>query len=194
MEIKKQEKTSKILKWVLALAIVIVLNLFFTYSIKLIYHTPTYDNFCPRQQVTEEIKTKEACLDKGGAWTEDSYYGKPVPTDRPEPIMISPSKESAQTGYCDQNFTCSKNLEQATKLYNRNFFIVLVILGMLSIALSIFLRSIWVVSIGLALGGVISLIIGSARYWSDMNDYLRVIILALALISLIWLGVKKFKE
>jgi hypothetical protein len=49
------------------------------------------------------------------------------------------------------------------------------------------------VSIGLSFGGVLSLIVASLRYWSDMNDYVRVTILGLALIVLIGFALKKVR-
>lgn len=43
---------------------------------------------------------------------------------------------------------------------------------------------------GFSLGGVISLIVGTMGYWSDM----RVLVLGVALITLIILGVWKFRD
>ena len=58
---------------------------------------------------------------------------------------------------------------------------------------SFFIASFEVVSLGLSLAGILSLIIGSMRYWSAMDDYLRVVILGLALAALIYIGIKKFR-
>ena len=51
-----------------------------------------------------------------------------------------------------------------------------------------------VVSLGFSLGGVLALIIGAIRYWSNMQDVLRVVVLAVALAALVWIGIKKIKE
>ena len=67
------------------------------------------------------------------------------------------------------------------------------ILGVASLVAGIFISA-TSVSIGLSLGGVLSLIIGSIRYWSDMDDILRVIMLGVALLALIWVGIKKLKD
>lgn len=184
------QKTSRVLIWALVLAIVITLNLFFNYAISLIYKASTYDTFCPREQVTEPIENKDSCVAAGGAWSEygADYYGKPVMT---RPIIEG---EKFPSGYCDPNFTCQKNFESANKVYNRNVFILLVVLGVASLASGFAFAIYGPVSLGLSLGGVLSLIIGSVRYWSDMQDILRVAILAGALIALIWIGIKKVKN
>ena len=80
------------------------------------------------------------------------------------------------------------------KVYNRNVFVVFVVAGILLLIGSVYLAGAEAVSLGLSFGGVLSLVIGSMRYWSDMNDILRVIILGVALVGLIYVAWKKFKD
>ena len=47
---------------------------------------------------------------------------------------------------------------------------------------------------GLMLGGLINIVEGVIRYWSQMNEYLRFIILGILLIVLIWISYKKLKK
>lgn len=184
--------TNNIFKWTLALAIVIVLNLFFNFGIKLVYKAPVYDDFCKAKQVNVSPKTQDACLAVGGQWNEnyitgDYYRGEVVPM-KPVPA------DGEVTGYCYEQFTCQKDFENANKLYNRNVFVSLVVLGLISLFAGYYLGQSAPVSLGLSMGGVLSFIIGSIRYWSDMDDYLRVVILGIALVSLIWFGIKKFNQ
>jgi hypothetical protein len=79
-------------------------------------------------------------------------------------------------------------------VYNRNVFVALVILGVISLIAGFFIRRSAAVSLGLSLGGVLALVVASVRYWSDMNDYLRLGVLAVALVLLVYLGIKKVKE
>lgn len=176
-------KNLHVLKWVLVVAIVVVLNLFFNFAIKLAYDAPEWDKFCPQQQVTITPDTQDKCVAAGGAWTENVAPVKPVTVGETQP-----------RGWCDPNFTCQKNYQAALDVYNRNVFIVLVVAGLISLVIGFFLSNISAVSLGLSLGGVLSFIIGTIRYWSNMDDYLRVIILGLALAALIWLGVKKIRD
>jgi hypothetical protein len=185
-------KTQIILKWALVLGIVIVLNLFFNYSIALVYEEPMLDQFCKQEQVVVEPKTQEQCVGQGGQWTEQGVMkGENVA----RPVMVDPSgKEVPITGYCNLYYTCQKEFDDYNKIYSRNVFIILVALGVISLGISFAIASTPAVSLGLSLGGVLSLIIASTRYWQYMEGYLRVIVLGLALAALIWLGIKKIKE
>jgi hypothetical protein len=161
-------------------AIVIVMNLFFNYAVSLVYQQPTYDQYIKQQQVVGEIKTKEACLNVGGQWNENIYQG--------------PKTEPAgQTGYCDPNFTNQKNYQDANKVYDRNVFITLIVLGVLSLVIGAFV-TVTILSLSFSWGGVLSIVIASMRYWSDADKLVRVLILAAALFALIWLAVKKFNK
>lgn len=182
--IPSPKKASGFVKWALVLGIAIVINLFLTYAVRVAYHEPAYEDFCPEKQVNEAIETKEACLEIGGQWNENvdvKYPGQPTVVPQPE-------------GYCDATFTCRKQFEDVNKVYDRNVFVVFVIAGILLLAGSAFLAGAEAISLGLSFGGVLALVIGSIRYWSDMDDILRVIILGLALIALIWIAYKKFRD
>jgi len=185
------KKSFNILKWALILGIIIVLNLFFAYAIKLFYDRPLYTDFCEEKQVMVIPETQEECVAVGGQWTEDKY----IQRDLPAPGKVSiPVIETERKGYCDSDYTCRKQYEEATKLYERNVFVVWVVLGVMLILGSFFLAGYEAVSLGLSLGGVLSLIIGTVQFWSNMDDYLRVIVLGIALAALIWMGIKKFKD
>jgi hypothetical protein len=175
---------SKILKWSIIVGIVIVLNMFFNYALSLVYKQPNYEVFCPNtSQVVTIPDTQKACVDQGGQWTNNVYYGKPAPVAEIQPV-----------GYCDLQFTCRNNFESAQKVYDRNVFVTLVILGALCVLVSNLFKGNLVVGISLSLAGVLSFIIASMRYWSSADDLIKVIILAIALSILIWIAVKKFKN
>ena len=187
------QKTSRVLFWSLVGGIIIVLNLFFNYSATLVFHEPVFEGYCPIDITNKAYSNKEQCLSVGGSWTENSYPYTPEKSQvetRPTQLSVSESV----TGWCNATYTCQKGYDGAHKVYNRNIFIALVALGVLAIVLGFVFASVSAVSLGFSLGGVLSLIIGSIRYWSDMNDIVRVLILAAALAVLVWLGVKKMKE
>jgi len=171
---------NKVLKWLLIIGIVIILNLFFVYGIKVIYNAPAFENFCPVSQVNTTPSTEAECVAQGGGWTSDP--------------SIAPIISNQPAGYCNVNFTCQKQFTAANDVYNRNVFVALVILGVLSLITGFFIRKSAAVSLGLSLGGVLALVVASVRYWSDMNDYLRFGVLTVALVILVFLGIKKVKE
>lgn len=182
-------KHSKILEWALILALIIVLNLFFHFATKVVYQEPTWDTYCPQKQVNISPSNEKDCVAVGGAWNAPASFGK---EPRSYPAVASLPVEPQ--GYCDVTFTCAKEYNEVHKVYNRNVFIVLIVLGLLSLGAGFWLTQSGAVSLGVSFGGVVSLIVGSTRYWSDMNDYLRLIMLAVALIVLIWLGIKKLSQ
>jgi hypothetical protein len=175
-------KASMVLKWTVALAIVIVMNLFFYYSIAMVYPEPKFESFCPVPAVTFTDAT--TCVNAGGQWTNNQLSPKQV-TDA--------VKNGEPLGWCDPNFTCNKEYTQAHSVYNRNVFIVLIILSLVVLGIGVF-APLEVLSMGFSWAGVVSLIIASGRYWSDADNWMRVLILAVALGLLIWFAMKKFKD
>ena len=111
-------------------------------------------------------------------------FSKPIPT----------TGEVVALGYCDLQFTCRNNFEVIQKVYDRNVFVTLVLLGAICVAIGSFLKGNMLVGIALSLAGVLSFIIASMRYWSSADDLIKVIILAIALAILVWVAVKKFKD
>ena len=179
---------SKVLKWSLIIGIVIVLNMFFNYALSLVYKRPLFEAFCPIQQVNESVDTQQSCVDKGGQWNANNQNIGPKGTSPYLNGAIIPA------GYCNLQFTCQNNFDAAQKVYDRNVFITLVILGAICVAVGNFFTGNMLVSTALSLAGVLSFVIASMRYWSSADDLIKVVILAIALLILIWVAVKKFKN
>lgn len=182
------KKRHPLFKWILVVGIALVANLFLNYALDAFYPSPKYETFCPQKQVQEAVLTKEACLGKGGQWSENvvSKYGTPFPT----PVGSSPEI----VGSCNENYTCDIGFRDAMKMYNRNVFIVLVLAGTAMLIGSIFASAVEAVALGFSFAGVLSLIIGTIRYWESMDERLRVVVLGFALVSLVWIGIKKFRD
>jgi hypothetical protein len=176
------KRNFSLLSWAVAIAIVIITNLFFYYAIATVYHEPKFETFCPVQNV--QYTTPEQCVNAGGQWS--SY--QMAPKEITEAV-----KANQPLGYCDPNFTCQKNYDTAHSIYNRNVFLVLIIVSIAVMAVGLFIP-VEVLSLGFTWAGVVSLIIASGRYWSDANNISKVIILALALAALVWLAVKKMQK
>ena len=176
-------------KIALTLGIIVVLNLLFNYAIFALYTSPQYDDFCGKE-TRQYYDNKDSCEAIGGEWV--AYNRGPYPGS----IRIAPDGEKfvEPTEYCDTTANCRDSYGEARNFYNRNVFIVLVSLGILSFIAGFFFVSVSAVSLGLLFGGLLSMFIGNVRYWSDMNDYLRLIVLSVALASLIWMGYRKLKD
>ena len=174
---------NRIGRWSVILGIMIVLNLFFNYALSLVYESPEYNNFCPMEQVVNVPDNQNECLAEGGQWTENQYYSKPVPAGVSEP-----------RGYCDLQYTCRQEYQNTYDTHNRNVFVVLVVLGALSVLIGNFFKGNAVISNGLSLAGLFSFLIASVRYWGSADNLVRVIILAIALGILFWIAMKKFND
>lgn len=180
-------KTTRIVKWALIVAIVVVLNLFFNYAISLVYKQPAFEKFCSMELTSKTYTDKVMCTEAGGQWTENTYPVTVEDSKIDNPVKVA--------GYCNATYTCNQKYMDAESVYNRNVFIVLVILGILSLIFGTYMTNYSsVVSLGFSLGGVISLVIGAMRYWSNMQDVLRVVVLACALAALVWIGIRKIKD
>ncbi len=70
----------------------------------------------------------------------------------------------------------------------------LVAVGVILIIVSFFLKTNAVVSTSFSLSGILTLVIASFRYWSSAYGWMRVVILGIALIALIYLAMRKFKN
>ena len=171
----------------------IVTNLFLNYALDVFYKAPKHEVFCPEPQVREAILTQEACLAKGGQWNE-STYPKELYQGETVPAQPAPTTAVEVKGYCNEQYTCGKNFEEANKVYNRNVFIFLVVAGTALLIGSIFAAAIEAVALGFSLAGILSLVIGTIRYWSDMDERLRVVVLGIALVAVVWIGIKKFNN
>lgn len=175
---------NRIGRWSVILGIVIVLNLFFNYAISLVYERPNYEAFCPVTQVVVLPDNQDECVAEGGQWTENQYYGKP--TTRPE--VLEPR------GYCDLQYTCRQEFESANDTHGRNVFVVLVVLGAVSVLVGNLFKGNAVITGGLSLAGLFSFVIASIRYWGSAGNLARVLILVIALLILFWIAMKKFND
>lgn len=176
------------LKWILTFGIIIILNLFFNFGIATFYDNPEHEDFCPDEIRSKQLNTQIECEDEGGLWTENRSKDFIIEARQPIPVPINVAE-----GWCDAYYSCNKEYRDVLDFYERNVFVILIILGTLSIIAGFFTVKFEAVSVGLSFGGVLSLIIGTMRYWSAMDDYLRFGVLGAALVALIWLGVKKIK-
>lgn len=187
MEHASPLRGTRLIHWALTLGIVIILNLLFNVGLELFVKEPQHADFCTERQVRPAVPNQEACLAVGGQWSENVQGKYP-----PAPQAVTP--EPVPAGYCNEYFTCQKEYDAARREYNRNAFITLIIAGVIAILAGMFITVSAPVSLGLSWGGVLSLIIGSVRYWSDMNTEVRFIILLVAFAALIWIGIKKIQE
>lgn len=151
----------------LSLAIMIVFNLFINVGIYTFYKGPQYNDYCTIEIGAKEVKTEAKCVELQGEW---------------------------QGGYCDVYKQCTEEFNAVEGVYNRNVFIALLAIGTIALIAGLFLQNVNAVATGFIFGGIISMFIGTVRYWSNMDEYLRFTILGVVLVILIGLGVYKLRD
>lgn len=175
----------------LSAGIFIIFVLFVAYAIQAFYPSPEYNNFCnathlfPKTPVLAEKEiecTPNITIDKK---TEECYRQQGSPYYEYDtnncPISVN----------CD---FCSKEFNEAEKKYSGKIFIITIIVGIITIGIGALLFSIETIGAGLMAGGVGTIIYGSVRNWQNLSSYIRVILLFLALIFLIYIGIRMNKK
>lgn len=98
---------------------------------------------------------------------------------------LSDSELQAQNEYFR---ACGESYDEANETYSKNMFILSLIVGILIIVSS----AIWIetnsISGGLMFGSLMFVVYGTGSYWRYMNDWIRFIVLGIALGILIYVG------
>ena len=184
-------------KWLLAIAIAIVFNLFINYGIATFYPAPKYDNYCNGTASYRGYGPYPAKpFGEGpGAFNVSCQRWNP-----PEELSYCTGEKGYVAGkyddygcvteyYCE---TCQARFDATRKAYDNNIFIFLVVVGVAVLAGGMLLR-IESVSLGFTLGGILSIIVGTVRNWGQLADVARFAILGIALAFLVWIGYKRLK-
>lgn len=165
---------SKVVKWAFVVGIMLLANLFVAYLTQALYPAPKWEDFCPASLHSKMITSSEQCGEIGGEWYADSMTA------------------NEYGGYCNSTAKCQKKFEAAHSVYSRDVFVVFVVFGTLLLAGSAFLSWGPVLALSASFAGVLALIIGSLWHWSDMQEWLRVAVLGVALAGVVYLAWKKF--
>lgn len=172
--------------------IAILFTIFINVAIEAFYPQPDYNEYCAREAVPKAIYAREpattcsefivpdgvstSCTAKKGQ-VEYKYDSKGCPTE----------------AYCN---TCYIELEQANERYNLIVFIVSAIAGLGALIAGLYLPqkrnpiNEWVGS-GFLLGGILTILVGTIRYFGDMGRYMRPVVILIELILVIYLAYKK---
>jgi hypothetical protein len=174
----------------LSIAIAIVFVFFVGFGIDTFYQSPEYKDFCEdesfRKPYPIDLRESSNCT-----YVEPSQELTKECTAKEGNLVPDRDKQGCVEGYyCE---ICDKEYKDVNEVYNRNVFLIAVGIGIIVLIIGFALK-IPSVSSGLMAGGILSILYGTIRYWGDLPDYGRFIILGLTLAILIWLGYKKLKN
>jgi len=165
---------------VITIAIAIIFALFVGYGIEVFNFTPEVNDYCADNLYT--LQDNETCLDSGGEWTTEKY--------RPAPEI---GLENGPYGYCNPPKECYDDFNSARNKSDKIVFISAIIIGLLAVVLGIVLRR-DAISTGILTGGLLVILYGTIRYWSQANTILKFTLLGVVLAALIWLAYKKIDK
>jgi hypothetical protein len=155
----------------LALAIAIVSLLFIIYGINTFYGRPNMDNYC--KNINYRISVEQCDIEDMDCFCDT----KENRCEKTNPLYLE----------------CMQNFENSREHYNLIIFIVMSIIGTLMVIGSFFIKH-DTVSFGIMGGGILSIIVGVLRNWSNVQDWMRFLILGVILLALIWIGYNKIKD
>lgn len=182
-------------KYIVVLVITVLFVILVQSLIEAIYPEPQYEEFCryndryPKQAYPiqdEKDRIAHKCQD----------YSKPTEEQLNQCIDSEGMNEYNYDEYgCPIKYECNycnKQYENSQKKYSLVVFLISAILGLIAIILGLILPSTknilheWV-GTGFMLGGVVTLFIGTARYYADMYRILRPIVILIELLIVIYL-------
>jgi len=156
----------------LGVAIMILVIFVTFYGINTVFPRPDYDDYCGDFKTQQVIDTQEGCEAIGGMWSD---FEGPKPVDR------------EYTGYCERDYTCSQELDEALKSRSQKVFFVALPLGIIIILLGMFVFGIEAVGAGIIGGGIGTLIYGSGAFWPYTENWARFVISLVGLVILVGL-------
>ncbi len=163
----------RFVSWAVVLGIAVVLNAFLFVAGRIVFPQPDYQDFCP--MANRPAAVEATCVANGGEW-------------------LVPDGAKLSEGYCDYSKGCMEDYQMANESHAVKFFAFMVIAGIVAIVAGVLITGSSIVSSGLSYGGVLALVIGSVAYWGDANDMTRLAISGVALLALLYLGWKKFRD
>jgi len=140
------------------------------YGVSVFFPQPEYNDFCAEFKTAEFIDTPERCAEVEGYW--NSYDSRPKPED--------------VEGYCDRDYYCRQDYEDALEENSKKRFFVSIPLGILIIVTGNVVFALETVGVGLMAGGAGTFVWGAGSYWSYASDVWRFLISLFGLIVLIW--------
>ncbi|MBN2459106.1 DUF202 domain-containing protein [Candidatus Woesearchaeota archaeon] len=176
---------------ILVIFLIGIIFAFFVNSlIEAFYPSPRYEDYCGRDMYSEPMKLSPGSPDNC----------TPLPPLRCDTDGFV--QYDYEGGYCPVSSYCNycqKDYNSAQEKYNMIVFIISSIMALIAIAIGLLLPTDknnlneWI-GTGFLLGGLITLFIGTARYYNDMARILRPIVLLLEMLLVIFLAYKKLKK
>lgn len=143
---------TKVLNVVFSIGTGVTVFVLLLLGIQAFYPAPKYENFC--EVWPGPVSVFEKCADN--ITVGECRAG------------IGEEEQAAQK--------CPKEFREANKIYNKNFFVIASILGVITVLAAFFLSKIISISAGSALAGLVLILVAFIRGWESTNDKLKFIV------------------
>ena len=173
--------------FVIAVLFTILVNV----SIDAFYDQPQYDKYC-RVQFAKPMPVVPAGVICDPVQPSQELYDSCTP-EKGQISYKMDSRGCSVEPYCEP---CSGDFNRAQERYNFIVFLISAIAGLAALIVGLHLPqknnpiNEWVGS-GFLLGGLITIFVGTARYFGDMGRYVRPVVILIELILVVYLAYKK---
>ena len=174
------QKIPKVKSVLLAIAIAVVFIFFVVYGISTFHAAPEIDDFCEGITYRTDVDSCPPSPDSGL---------RPVPVDK-ECYCDNQERCTEKNPERDK---CEEEYDEERSKYELVVFIVMTVVGLAVIIASFFIGNA-AMSSGLMGGGILSIFVGAVRNWGNFQDWMRFILLGIALAALIWVSYKKLNR
>jgi len=172
---------------VLGIGIFIVFMFLLHNGIRAFYDAPQYEKFCNNSYTPY--------IDKPYIITTNCSYGRELQeqeracyNQRGQPVYDYYENGCMKgVSFCD---FCQRDFDDAMKEYNRNVFVIALIIGIIVLLVGFFILSIEPVGSSLMASGIGAIVYGTIINWENLGNIGRFLLLLLALIILIWIAVR----
>lgn len=174
--------------------IAILFTIFINVSIEAFYPMPDYADYCkndnyPRPMPYKEPPSNFSCPE----FQTPQTITHSCPSEKGSVEYKYDERGCAKEAYCE---TCNVALDKANQKYNLAVFIISAVMGLIALIAGLYLPqkknpiNEWVGS-GFLLGGILTILVGTIRYFGDMGRYMRPIIILIELVLVIYLAYRK---
>ena len=162
---------------IVILVIAVLFTMLINVSHDAVYPQPEYNDFC-RDNYPKAMRIQpEQCPDI-----------QTVECARGQTAYRYDAKGCPSEAYCE---TCNEELQQAQERYSIVVFIVSAITGLVALVVGLHVNlNEWIGS-GFLLGGLLTILVGTIRYFGEMGRYVRPVVILFELVLVVYLTYKK---
>jgi uncharacterized membrane protein len=157
---------AKVLNGVFGIGIAVVVYILVLLGIQAFYPEPLYEDFC-----------------------NQTMYAQPMGFAKCTDNMTVGECRKNTDAYDKEMMACQKDYDKTMEIYNRNFFMISSILGLIIVIIAFFLMNLTNISAGVACSGIVLIMWAFMRGWRSTDNKLKFFIGLIIAIAVIVLAV-----